>query len=520
MPIRVVPILILAAVLLAAGLACKRAAPTSEAPLPATVEEKRAERERPSLRVAPAALPRSAPLVGSEGKDAAGYPKQHVDRAGLRAVLHARKYAELTKHVEVLQESFEKDPRKEYWAVDAGEAFGTPEADLDVELDSWVAAAPKSFAPYLARGAHRVAVMWSRRGLSTANETAKDDFRAMHEAALRADADLVRAIALRPRCIAAMRNRIRVALATSDHDTLVATKELALKTCPDCMVINVVYLKRLTPRWGGSEAVMEAYARNLPSTNPRLRALLGYAAFDRADLLFLDEKHAEALAVVDRAVAAGDYWEYRRLRARVLMNLGRFADAIGDLDLAIQQRGFDPELLSMRAEAYKESGNLVAAGRDLLIALRLDPADATAKYFHASVADKLVVLAQEKRKKGERDASLESIELARDLAQLDPEIEKAYAAIVIGDATTAELETAVKAAPGDFAKVHRLEYALRRDGQWEKLVTAWGAYLAAHPDDARALARRSKALAELGRAEEARADARRACDLGIAETRI
>ncbi|HEX7509520.1 MAG TPA: hypothetical protein VF550_22305, partial [Polyangia bacterium] len=51
-----------------------------------------------------------------------------------------------------------------YWAIDSGAAFDSAEPALRAQLDSWVAATPESFAPYVARGYYGLAVAWAGGG--------------------------------------------------------------------------------------------------------------------------------------------------------------------------------------------------------------------------------------------------------------------------------------------------------------------------------------------------------------------
>jgi len=91
----------------------------------------------------------------------------------------------LAASFERFQTAFEGDARYEYWPLDAGQAFRSAEPELGPALDAWVAKAPASFAPYLARGWHRLAVTMAKRGRKWAKDTAQADFSAMREAARR-----------------------------------------------------------------------------------------------------------------------------------------------------------------------------------------------------------------------------------------------------------------------------------------------------------------------------------------------
>src|SRR5690349_13741531 len=107
--------------------------------------------------VAPAPAPASLPLVGESTRDADGYPMRHVDQPAMRSLLLQRKYEALNDYFEQLQTEFESDPRNEYWPIDAADAFRSQEPALRAPLDEWVAATPKTFAPYLARGSYLLA---------------------------------------------------------------------------------------------------------------------------------------------------------------------------------------------------------------------------------------------------------------------------------------------------------------------------------------------------------------------------
>src|SRR5207247_2540126 len=153
-------------------------------------------RQSKVAEVAPAPLPTQLPLVGGDGVDSDGYPLKWIDRAALRSLLRAERYADLTRYFEQLQTAFETDPKKEYWISDAPSAFASAEAELLPLLDAWVAASPQSFAPYLARGAYRVHLGFARRGARWAKETHESDFAAMADAHKKAYVDLEQALSI------------------------------------------------------------------------------------------------------------------------------------------------------------------------------------------------------------------------------------------------------------------------------------------------------------------------------------
>ncbi|HEX2674205.1 MAG TPA: hypothetical protein VHM25_25185, partial [Polyangiaceae bacterium] len=128
-------------------------------------------RAAPAAHVAPAPLPDKLPLIERPGNDAYGYPLSYVDRAALRALLARGSYAVLSKYLEQFEQEAEADFHNEYRIHDSVDAFETPEPALGESLDAWVAATPDSFAPWVARGAHRFALGFAQRGEEFAAKT-------------------------------------------------------------------------------------------------------------------------------------------------------------------------------------------------------------------------------------------------------------------------------------------------------------------------------------------------------------
>ena len=157
-------------------------------------DEARAVRTSAVTLVAPAPLPTGLSLAGTEGKSADGAPTQYVDRPALRSLLAHARFADLTRDFERLEADFEADPSREYWPIDAADAFASAEPELQAPLDAWAAATPESFAPYLARAAYWKATAYARRGAKWTKDTPDVDLASMRDVAALASADLIRSM--------------------------------------------------------------------------------------------------------------------------------------------------------------------------------------------------------------------------------------------------------------------------------------------------------------------------------------
>ncbi|MEO8801029.1 MAG: DUF4034 domain-containing protein, partial [Polyangiaceae bacterium] len=311
----------------------------------------RDERTTALVEVAPLRLaPDAQPVAGPPGVDADGYPTQYIDPTILRAMLARQRYADLTTYVEHFEDDFEADPRKEYWIHDVADAFGSGEMSLETQLDAWVAASPTSFAPYLARGAHRAEIAFNQRGFAFINKTKKSDLTAMKRTLAFASDDLARALSIRPKLVAAKREQLTIDLLVGDeHDASRVVGE-ALATCPTCFLIRASYLTNISPRWGGSYAEMSAFADAAPvKDNGRLRFLPAYVDDERARGFRSTHDYASALKAADAACARADVSDFFLLRSDIRLALKDVAGAKADVDHAISLRPLRAPLLGQRA---------------------------------------------------------------------------------------------------------------------------------------------------------------------------
>lgn len=118
----------------------------------------REQRTEAAALVSLAPLPVTVPIVERPGRDSFGYPLSYVDTSALRSLLGRTKYRELSTYIEQFQAKAAADFHEEYSIDDGADAFESAERQIEPSLDAWVKATPNSFAPYLARGAHRFAL--------------------------------------------------------------------------------------------------------------------------------------------------------------------------------------------------------------------------------------------------------------------------------------------------------------------------------------------------------------------------
>jgi tetratricopeptide (TPR) repeat protein len=440
--------------------------------------------------VALAANHRAGPaMVGSAGTDPHGYPLKTADKRAVLRMLRARQFDALDAWLVDLQTQFEADYHKEYWPLDALDAFSSVDPTLAPLLDAWVAAKPDSYMALAARGIHLQSVGWYKRGGRWACETPPENFEAMREAHATAFPDLDEALNRHPRLIAAHRALIKVA--NANGAPLEIKRQLidqALAACPDCFQVRVTFMFAMEPRWGGSYEKMDAFAQESAqaSSNPKVRVLAGYADADRCDMLRRDKRLAESLTACTRALAAGESADFYLERAQTLRKTNPAA-ALADLDRALWLRPQRSDLLEKRADRFMQLHRYSEHARDIAVLKEIDPVERLDPGDVQRAAQGLAYEAAQQRKRGK------------------PSDEVAL------------LERAIALDPDDLDNHRRLDAALVRAGLRENIPPMWAKYLARHPKDARAHLERGGALHHLGREQEALSEAATACRLGEQE---
>jgi tetratricopeptide (TPR) repeat protein len=333
-----------------------------------------------------------------------GYPIGTVDRLDVRSLLLDRSYDRLDSLLTAYTDSARRDFRLEYRFFDAYNAFDVGDIATGAYLDDWVRERPRSGNALLARATHYVAAGWEARGESVRRQTSRDKFVGMREYFQRARSDVDSSLRVMPCNVIGYHLLMRAATTAGDTKMSRALLDQALIIQPYSFLLRARHMYNLVPRWGGSYREMEDFAAEsdaLVDRNPRLRALHGFPAWDRADVLARQKDTAGALEQFDIALSFGDFWQFRLDRAELYYRLDRYKEALEDLDRAQIQRPQYVEMLDYRSSVEyalgrdatgAEAARLFSqAFRHAELAERLDPTDPrvqeTLAFFRKSIPE-------------------------------------------------------------------------------------------------------------------------------------
>lgn len=464
--------------------------------------------------------PEATLMLGRAGVDQYGYPYDLPDKLTLTRWLLDRRYKTLTEALESLEDEADGDVHKEHWPSVAFSAFGVADRRLGRRFDGWIKSAPKSFAPYLARAAHRVALARhyrERAGTRPPSKKRQDKSRKLLSLASK---DVDQALLLRPDAVDAYALRLAIATDTgSDVADRTQIVEEAVQHCTHCVGPRASYLGSISPSHGGSHDLMKKKAEGWQyvSENPKLRQLLGYVDADLCRDL-RGEDPERALTHCERALRTGRNADFLAEKARVLVELEQYDAAAESLDEALSIRPQRPDVIADRALILLALERYEDAARDFALAVRLDPSDTESKVNLNDILDKLVRAAYYQAEAGEVDDAIANYDR---VLEMHPRYADALAYRGVAYAKKDELDRAerdllraIKIDPKNLEAYRGLDAVLFRQKRLDEMISHWNRYLRRRPKDATALFKRSGAHYHKGQMELAMRDVKAACRLG------
>ncbi len=462
--------------------------------------------------------PARLPWVEKSGVDAYGYPRKQVSTPGFLVLLYHKRYAELTSYIEELQQEFERDPFTEYWVTDAIGAFDMPDPALGPLLDEWLQQSPRSFAPYAARGAYRSALGWHARGTELAKDTSRAQFAAFDRYLKESRDDLEKAIEIEPQALAP---HLKLLSDGKHHHLAHREFERAVAKFPRSFRLLYAYMGTLEPKWGGSYAKLDAFARATAARareNPKFAILHGVIHALRCEDRLIAKDYLGALAAANDAVAAGEQGTYLAARGRAKMYLQDYEGSLADLDHSLDLRPDDARVLLNRALVLGKLTRWREAGESYIQALRADPTGGLEKREH--YAEVLEFAGHQELRAGRPQQALRNYENALLLDRSRAEAKRFRDQILrVGDPNanepevTAALERARK--EDSFEAYRALDDVLAKRGRFSEILAYWTEFIGRHPNEGRAYVERGGTLTHIQKFGDAIKDAQHGCDLGV-----
>lgn len=276
---------------------------------------------------------------------------------------------------------------------------------------AWLDKAPGSAYAQAARASYYRHMAWQARGNDWMRDTPDENVVRMREFAALAMEHYRRATEIEPRLLSAYAELVNIGNLVSDSAVERWALQAANRIDPACHAVAQARMASLEPRWGGSYALMQAFADELAPfavRRPLLALSIAAPAVDVADVLRDDDRYTEAIEVL-RPVAlrttspgaqedladsmlqvGGDPWmtlvhlleaaRFRQGRPYIVRTLGRSLlwhaeDPAWALRYLEQANRLDPDdayVHYLMASAYRWLGRVADAERHYRVAVEDD----------------------------------------------------------------------------------------------------------------------------------------------------
>lgn len=310
------------------------------------------------------------------------FTKQRIQYEQTRVLLSEKRFKELDKKMNALQQEYERGNRTSAEVLAGFRPFYDPSPSMTSLHDEWVKGFSSSYAAYLARAVHYKYVGRALRGGRWISETPEKQIKEMEQYLTMAMQDLKQSEQLTKKPLASYLHMMDIGmyLGGSKFNREMLEKGWALE--PSNMILPRKFMYTLRPRWGGSFAAMDAFldeCKKRGTSAKDLRTLEAVILLEKGWVSTREKDYDIALGFYNRAVSLNpDDAELKEsLWRRVDLNvqtLKKYAQAIPDLDRILAMDPESKRAYANRAYAYDHTKNFSKAFEDYKAAAELgDP---------------------------------------------------------------------------------------------------------------------------------------------------
>jgi tetratricopeptide (TPR) repeat protein len=284
-------------------------------------------------------------------------------------MLRSERFQELDSDYSALQLKFERGKISEEDLRVAFRVFYPTDRNLAAKFDGWVSAYPKSYVARLARAIYNKKVGFEDRGENFISETSDTQLQNMDTALGKAIKDFGDSIAMTPKPFLSYFHMIDIGRAYAGPSYTRMLFDHALSLAPQSLAVREKFMVALEARWGGSLEEMQQFLdecrhASLPAAQLKQLQALAYEeeGWERENY---DGNHAAAEAAYRKAAELdGPSCCVISDLAAILIEEGKYADAITYLDRHLKSKPADTKALANRGAAYYQSGKPLEAIAD------------------------------------------------------------------------------------------------------------------------------------------------------------
>jgi hypothetical protein len=224
-------------------------------------------------------------------------PEERIPNGVLSRYLAEKKFSNLEREVQGYINAYKKRQITAEELFDRFKPFTNDNLGLESLFNQWVDQYPKSYVARTARGIFFNSVAWSLRGKKFARDTTGIQFENFRAYLNRADADLRASLELDDKPIQSYTILIDVEKGLGTGETRKFVDD-AIKLDPKAYRVRDVYLRSISPKWGGSFRLLDEFvaeAKSSPMLAEEKRHLEAEANWLKGDQAQLDQDYKAAI---------------------------------------------------------------------------------------------------------------------------------------------------------------------------------------------------------------------------------
>lgn len=457
---------------------------------------------------------------------------KHIEKRTLSAnefleivkLLKLKKFKELNELLKKMEDNYRTGKLDEDVLFAAYEAFSINDRSFIGLFDSWVAATPGKYQAYLGRGIYLYGLGWMARGNKWRSETKENDIEEMTKYFDSASNDFFSSLDYNSSATVPYYYLISKATTLGHGDEAEWLMRKALKIQINSYQIRLIYLKSLTPRWGGSLEKMQSYLREMSGIArgyPELQPLFGYIYREAGDAQVQVRKYNVADGLYTESLRFGDRHELLFRRGKNNNRRENYTDSIPDLSRAIELSPHSAMYYYWRASSYMKLSEYILAMNDIQIAMELDPYDDHIQKKKKRLTYEFKKQAHELRKNQELELAIEKYSDAVRLSPNDADIYHGRARAYIDqrdlDLALKDIKRAIEINPSEINYYSLIDYILAKHKSWDDIIKYWDQFIMLNPNNGRAYVERGGAYFHKGDIKSAMRNAKLSADLGNLE---